>query len=148
MALVDVMSYLPGDILTKVDRMSMKVSLEARVPLLDHELAEFALRLPHSLKRRQGVTKWVFRRAVEPLVPPAVLSKPKQGFGVPLVHWLRGPLRHRLDGLAEPSSPVYRFCDAAATERILAEHRTGHRDHSTQLWRLLVLETWLCRFAA
>jgi asparagine synthase (glutamine-hydrolysing) len=148
MALVDVMSYLPGDILTKVDRMSMKVSLEARVPLLDHELAEFALRLPHSLKRRQGVTKWVFRRAVEPLVPRAVLSKPKQGFGVPFVHWLRGPLRHRLDGLAEQSSPVYRFCDAGATERILAEHRTGRRDHSTQLWRLLVLETWLRRFAA
>ncbi len=143
MALVDVMSYLPGDILTKVDRMSMRVSLEARVPLLDHHVAEFALALPHTFKRREGVTKWVFRRAIEGLVPPSVLTKPKQGFGVPIVHWLRGPLRHRLAALADPASPIYRYCDQAATARVLDEHRRGRRDHSTQIWRLLVLHLWL-----
>lgn len=143
MALVDVMSYLPGDILTKVDRMSMRVSLEARVPLLDHHFAEFALSLPHALKRRQGVTKWVFRRAIEGLVPPSVLTKRKQGFGVPIVHWLRGPLRHRLAALADPGSPIYRYCDRAATGRILDEHRRGRRNHSDQIWRLLVLHIWL-----
>jgi asparagine synthase (glutamine-hydrolysing) len=143
MALVDVLSYLPGDILTKVDRMSMRVSLEARVPLLDHHLAEFALALPHSLKRRDGVTKWIFRRAIEGLVPPSVLSKPKQGFGVPIVHWLRGPLRHRISALADTASPIYRYCDRAATARILDEHQRSRRDHSTQIWRLLVLHLWL-----
>ena len=143
MALVDVMSYLPGDILTKVDRMSMRVSLEARVPLLDHHFAEFALALPHALKRRQGVTKWIFRRAIEDLVPRSVLTKRKQGFGVPIVHWLRGPLRHRLAVLTDAGSPIYRYCDRAATGRILEEHVRGRRDHSDQIWRLLVLHIWL-----
>lgn len=143
MALVDVMSYLPGDILTKVDRMSMKVSLEARVPLLDHHLAEFALSLPTRLKFRNGVGKWIFREAVRGLVPSSVLDKPKQGFGVPIVHWLRGPLRHRLDALRGDRSQVYQWCDPKATHRIMEEHQEGRRDHSYQLWRLLVLHRWL-----
>jgi asparagine synthase (glutamine-hydrolysing) len=143
MAMVDVLSYLPGDILTKVDRMSMKVSLEARVPLLDHLLVEFALSLPGSLKFRDGVGKWVFRQAVGGLVPRRVLEKPKQGFGVPLVHWFRGPLEHRLDALADPASPVHRFCSEPAIARMLREHRRRRRDHSPQLWRLVVLDVWL-----
>jgi len=143
MALVDVMSYLPGDILTKVDRMSMQVSLEARVPLLDHHFAEFALSLPHSLKRRRGATKWVFRQAIEGLVPASVLSKQKQGFGVPISEWIRGPLKHRMTALAAPGSPIYAFCDPSATARVLAEHDRGRRDHGDQLWRLLVLHLWL-----
>jgi asparagine synthase (glutamine-hydrolysing) len=143
MSLVDVMGYLPGDILTKVDRMSMKVSLEARVPLLDHKLVEFALSLPGKLKFRNGSGKWVFRQAVKDLVPPAVLVKKKQGFGVPIAEWLRGPLRHRLEALAELRSPIYRFCDEAAVRRLLGEHSNGRRDHNTQLWRLIVLDIWL-----
>jgi len=143
MALVDVLSYLPGDILTKVDRMSMKVSLEARVPLLDHHFAEFALSLPTRLKFRDGLGKWIFRKAVRDLVPPSVLEKPKQGFGVPIVHWLRGPLRHRLDALRGDRSPVYEWCDPTATHRIMQEHMERRRDHSYQLWRLLVLHRWL-----
>lgn len=143
MSLVDVMSYLPGDILTKVDRMSMKVSLEARVPLLDHELLEFALSLPGRLKFRHGRGKWVFRQAITGLVPAAVLEKPKQGFGVPLARWFRGPLQHRLVALADPASPIYRFCDERAISRLLGEHRRGRRDHSPQLWRLMVLDVWL-----
>lgn len=143
MALVDVQSYLPGDILTKVDRMSMKVSLEARVPLLDHHLVEFALSLPTRLKFRDGIGKWIFREAIRDLVPPAVLQKPKQGFGVPLNLWLRGPLRHRLELLGGQSSPIYQWCDPVATHRIMEEHLRGRRDHSYQLWRLLVLDLWL-----
>jgi len=143
MALVDVMSYLPGDILTKVDRMSMKVSLEARVPLLDHPFAEFALSLPTRLKFRDGTGKWIFREAVRELVPSEVLIKPKQGFGVPIVDWLRGPLRHRLDRLRRSDSPLYQWCDPDATRRLIDEHLGGRRDHSYQLWRLLVLELWL-----
>src|SRR5436309_396502 len=84
MMLVDIMSYLPGDILTKVDRMSMAVSLEARVPLLDHHLAEFALSLPSRMRFRNGQGKWILGRAVADFVPRSVLTKPKQGFAVPL----------------------------------------------------------------
>ncbi len=145
LTLVDVLSYLPGDILTKVDRMSMKVSLEARVPLLDHELAEFALSLPGSFKFQNGSSKWVFREAVKDLVPAAVLTKPKQGFGVPIAGWLLGPLKHRLDRLSDPASPIYAFCDERAVSRLLAEHRSQRRDHNTQLWRLIVLDLWLRR---
>jgi asparagine synthase (glutamine-hydrolysing) len=143
MTLVDIMSYLPGDILTKVDRMSMKVSLEARVPLLDHKLVEFALSLPGRLKFRNGSGKWVFRQAIKELVPAAVLMKKKQGFGVPIADWLRGPLRYRMEALAELRSPIYRFCDEAAVARLLREHSSGRRDHNTQLWRLIVLDVWL-----
>jgi len=143
MALVDVMSYLPGDILTKVDRMSMKVSLEARVPLLDHLLVEFALSLPGHLKFRDGVSKWVFRKAIRGLVPKQVLQKPKQGFGVPLAQWFRGPLEHRLQSLADSTSPIYRFCSERAIARMLREHQRRRRDHSPQLWRLVVLDVWL-----
>jgi asparagine synthase (glutamine-hydrolysing) len=143
MTLVDVMSYLPGDILTKVDRMSMKVSLEARVPLLDHQFVEFALSLPGRLKFRNGSGKWVFREAIKDLVPAATLSKKKQGFGVPIAQWLLGPLQHRANALSDPRSPIYRFCDERAVARLLREHRTGRRDHNTQLWRLIVLDLWL-----
>jgi len=143
LALVDVLSYLPGDILTKVDRMSMRVSLEARVPLLDHKFVEFALSLPSRLKFRDGSGKWVFREAIKGLVPPSVLTKKKQGFGVPIAQWLRGPLRHRMEALADQSSPVYRFCDERAVARLLREHQRRRRDHNTQLWRLIVLDVWL-----
>ena len=143
MSLVDVLSYLPGDILTKVDRMSMKVSLEARVPLLDHELAEFAFSLPSRLKFRNGQGKWVLRQAVKGLVPDSVLTKPKQGFGVPLARWLRGPLKHRLERLRDATNPIFEFCDQGATRRLLREHLIGRRDHSYYLWRLLVLSLWL-----
>ena len=143
MAMVDVMSYLPGDILTKVDRMSMRVSLEARVPLLDHLLVEFALSLPGHLKFRDGVSKWVFRKAIRGLVPKQVLQKPKQGFGVPLAQWFRGPLAHRLQSFADSASPIYRFCSKEAIGRMLREHHRRRRDHSPQLWRLVVLDVWL-----
>jgi len=143
MTLVDSMSYLPGDILTKLDRTSMAVSLEARVPFLDHRLAEFALSLPSDAKFRQGRGKWILRRAVADLVPPSVLAKPKQGFGVPLAQWFRRDLRHRLTGILEPRSPGCEYLDVPALARMVKEHLSGGRDHSYLLWRALVLQLWL-----
>ena len=143
LALVDLLSYLPGDILTKVDRASMAVSLEARVPLLDHKLAEFVLALPGELKHRDGVGKWVFRRALAGQVPELSLAKRKQGFGVPLRPWFRHELRHRLEQLLNPGSPIYAYVLPGAVQRVVGEHRQGRRDHSPLLWRLLVLHLWL-----
>jgi asparagine synthase (glutamine-hydrolysing) len=143
MTLADVQTYLPGDILTKVDRMSMAVSLEARVPLLDHQFVEFALSLPSALKLRDGTGKWIFRRAVEGLVPPSVLEKRKQGFGVPLDRWMRHELRHRVDAVLRADSPIRRYVEPGPLAHLAAEHLSGRRDHSTALWRLLVLDLWL-----
>ena len=140
--MVDVQSYLPGDILTKVDRMSMAHSLEARVPLLDHEIAEFALSLPPSLKFRDGVGKWVLRRALGDRVPDGVFRRPKQGFDVPLRDWFRGPLAHRLAALSDRSSAVYDFVEPRAVERIVQEHRVGRRDHARTIWRLVMFDQW------
>jgi asparagine synthase (glutamine-hydrolysing) len=143
MMLVDIATYLPGDILTKVDRASMAVSLEARVPLLDHALVEFALALPAGLKIRDGVGKQIFRRAIRGLVPPAVLDHPKLGFAVPLGSWFRGPLRHRLDRLSATDGGLYDVLDRASVRRLLREHLMRRRDHSSALWRALVLQLWL-----
>ena len=143
MMMVDLDSYLPGDILAKVDRMTMAVSLEARVPLLDHPLIEFATALPSKLKIRNGQGKYLFRRAIEPLVPPIVLTRPKSGFAIPLSEWFRGPLSHRLDALRTLDPATARFIDPAALNRVLHEHRVGRRDHSELIWRVLVLDLWL-----
>src|SRR5262249_15240735 len=143
MMLVDVATYLPGDILTKVDRASMAVSLEARVPLLDHPLVEFALALPPDLKIQDGVGKHIFRRAITGLVPDLVLRHPKRGFAVPLHAWFRGPLRHRVDGLLRANNPVHEFLDRVALRRLAREHLNGRRDHATALWRALALELWM-----
>ncbi len=142
MMLVDVQSYLPGDILTKVDRTSMALSLEARVPLLDHNVVEFALSLPQNLTMRGGQSKWLFRRAIDGIVPRAVLERPKQGFALPLRCWFRRELRHRVEALLRNDSPIYEFADLAAVRQIAAEHQSSRRDHSLLLWRLLVLDLW------
>lgn len=143
MMLVDIMSYLPGDILTKVDRMSMATSLEARVPLLGSDLVEFAVSVPSSLKMRDGTGKWLLREAVKDLVPPRVLEKSKQGFGVPLGSWFRRELSHRVDALLRKDSRIYEFADAAAVRTLVTEHRLRRRDHSSMLWRLMALDLWL-----
>jgi asparagine synthase (glutamine-hydrolysing) len=147
LTLVDLQSYLPGDILTKVDRMSMAVSLEARVPLLDHPLVEFAVSLPSALKLRDGTGKWIFREAIRDLVPASVLEKPKQGFAVPLAQWFRGPLRYRLDALTAHGAPVLDYAERTTVVRLRNEHLSGRRDHSATLWRLLALGIWLDREA-
>jgi asparagine synthase (glutamine-hydrolysing) len=143
MMLVDIMSYLPGDILTKVDRMSMATSLEARVPLLGSDLVEFAVSVPSSLKMRDGTGKWLLRHAIRDLVPARVLEKPKQGFAVPLGSWFRGELAHRVDALMRSDSPIYDYVDRAAVRGLVTEHRVRRRDHSSMIWRLMTLDLWL-----
>ena len=143
MSIVDVQSYLPGDILTKVDRASMCASLEARVPLLDHHLVEFALSLPARLKYRDGQGKWLLRQAIRGRVPDRVLDHPKQGFAVPLKHWFRRELRYRLEGMLRADSALVAYTDTGSVRRLVREHLSGRRDHSHLLWRLLALELWL-----
>ena len=142
LTMVDVLSYLPGDILTKVDRASMATSLEARVPLLDHVVAEFALSLPSRLKVRDGVGKWVLRQAIADFVPASVLQRPKRGFDVPIRDWFRGPLAYRLDALLDANSNIYEWVEPRAVRRIIGEHRAGRRDHARTIWRLLMLDKW------
>jgi len=142
MMLADIMSYLPGDILTKVDRTTMATSLEARVPLLDHKLVEFAVSLPSGLKMRDGTGKWLLRQAVAHLVPPHVLQKPKKGFSLPIGRWFREELRHRVDALCEANGRIHEYVDPNAVRRLATEHLAGRRDHSGLIWRLIVLDLW------
>jgi asparagine synthase (glutamine-hydrolysing) len=144
---LDSKTYLPGDILTKVDRMSMAASLEARVPLLDHKLIEFVTRIPSSLKLRGSETKYLLKRAVRDLVPPEILDRPKQGFGVPIEQWINQQLRDRVRGtLTERRSLERGFAEPRYVELLFAEHERGRRDHSTELWALFVLELWHRQF--
>jgi asparagine synthase (glutamine-hydrolysing) len=143
MMLVDLETYLPGDILTKVDRMSMAVSLEARVPILDHHVVEFAMSLPSRLKLQNGTGKMILRQAITGLVPDSVLTRPKQGFAVPLPEWFRGPLRYRIDNLTARHAAIEEWTDAGAVRRITSEHVSGRRDHGGLIWRLVVLNGWL-----
>ncbi len=140
---LDLQTYLPGDILTKVDRTSMAVSLEARVPLLDCDLVDFALQIPGKWRVTANESKRLFRRAIKGIVPESVLSRPKRGFEIPLGRWFRGPLRHRVDALRDPSAELRQYADASAVRRLVFEHAVGRRDHSVILWRLMVLDCWL-----
>jgi asparagine synthase (glutamine-hydrolysing) len=140
---IDSKTYLPGDILTKVDRMSMAVSLEARVPLLDHKLIEFVAKIPAGLKLKGLETKYIFKQAVRDLVPPGILDRPKQGFGVPVQEWINKQLRERIRGtLTEPRTRERGFVRQEHVNLLLDEHERGRRDHSTQLWALFMLELW------
>jgi asparagine synthase (glutamine-hydrolysing) len=144
---LDLETYLPGDILTKVDRTSMAVSLEARVPLLDFDLVDFALSIPGDLRVTATESKRLFRRAIQGIVPDFVLAAPKRGFAVPLAQWFRGSLRHRIEALRNPPAAIEQYLDVRAVERLVAEHSIGRRDHSVLLWRLIGLDYWLAAFA-
>ena len=140
---IDSKTYLPGDILTKVDRMSMAVSLEARVPLLDHKLIEFVTRIPASMKMAGFETKHFFKRAIADLVPEEIINRPKQGFGVPIQQWINQQLRQRIrDTLNDPRTLQRGYVIAQSRELLLDEHERGRRDHSMALWALLMLEFW------
>ena len=144
---VDTLTYLPGDLLVKVDIATMAHGLEARSPLLDHPLVEFAARLPSRLKRRGSRGKRVLRRAVADLLPPAVLRRPKAGFGVPIGRWFGGELRgHLEDILLSPAALGRGFFDPEAVRALVRSHRPGFRGRSAQLWALLMLELWCRRF--
>ena len=141
---LDVATYLPGDILTKVDRMSMAHSIEARVPLLDHTLVEFAAALPASLAFGEGGGKYFFKRALAGTIPDAILMRPKKGFSVPLTFWFREGLAGYLgDHLLGPTSLAHGWLDRRATERLFSQfRRTGRAGYLAQLWSLLVFELW------
>jgi asparagine synthase (glutamine-hydrolysing) len=137
---------LTGDMLVKVDRMSMANSLEVRCPLLDHRLAELAARIPHSWKLRNGRGKDIFIQTVGHRLPREILRQPKRGFGVPLAKWFRGPLRDLLwDHLTGSSFMNRGFVSRNFLSHLLREHDRGRRDHSHQFWSLLMLELWFCQ---
>jgi asparagine synthase (glutamine-hydrolysing) len=138
---LDMKTYLVGDILTKVDRASMAHSLEVRVPLLDHPLAEWVSGLPPDLKLRGGEGKYLLKKSLEPLLPKTVLYRPKMGFGVPLANWFRGPLKKRLRGdLLEGGLAQTGMFDQRFLTRLVDEHQSGLRDHSAPLWTLLMFQ--------
>ena len=140
---IDSKTYLPGDILTKVDRMSMAVSLEARVPLLDHKLIEFVTRIPAGLKMMGTETKHLFKQAIADLVPREILNRPKMGFGVPIQQWINQQLRERIrDTLSDPRTTQRGYVTRDYVTLMLDEHERGRRDHSMALWALLMLELW------
>src|SRR5499426_1098812 len=140
---VDVASYLPYDLLVKVDVASMANSLEARSPFLDHEAMEFAARLPVEIKFRGGRLKSLLKRAFADLLPPENVNRRKMGFGVPVGQWFRGPLRDLLrDALLSPRSLDRGYFREPEVRRLFDEHLERRADHSFQLWNLLMLELW------
>jgi asparagine synthase (glutamine-hydrolysing) len=142
MQYVDTLTYLPDDILTKVDRASMAVALEVRVPLLDHRLVELSWRLPQRFKLRGGVGKWILRRIAYKHVPKALLERPKMGFGVPIDRWLRGPLKDWAgDLLTSPGNGSSLIQRAPIVEK-WAEHQAGARNWQHFLWNVLMFEAW------
>ncbi len=140
---LDLKTYLPGDILTKVDRMSMAHALEARVPLLDHHLVELAFRIPARYRMRGQSTKWLFHRVVDPRLPEEIHRRPKRGFAIPLTHWLLGPRGERIvEALLSDRLRQRGYLNPSAVKQIWDEHRMGQRDHSPRLWALYCLEIW------
>jgi asparagine synthase (glutamine-hydrolysing) len=140
---VDIKTYLVDDILVKVDRMSMAVSLEARVPLLDYRIVEFAVNLPGPMKLSRGRTKRILRKAMAGRLPSEVLNKPKEGFSIPLKHWLRGPLRPMMIDLLSPESVrKHGYWETQTVSGWVDEHLSGKANHSHRLWALMVFELW------
>ncbi len=142
----DLKIWLPGDILTKVDRMSMAVGLEAREPLLDHRLVEFAARLPASMRLRGGTGKWLMKRALEGRLPPEILHRRKMGFVTPVSAWFRVPLAAEAAAIGQsPAFAELGWFDPAAIASLAEDHRRSRADHGRTLWQLMMLEKSLQR---
>jgi asparagine synthase (glutamine-hydrolysing) len=139
---LDVKNYLPLDILTKVDRMSMAHSIETRVPLLDHKLVEFAATIPPEMNLRDGTTKYVLKQAMRSVLPDAIIDRPKHGFAIPLGYWFRGKLgsyvRDLLLGETASSRQIF---NGSYIENLVRLHERG-RDLDLQLWTLISFELW------
>jgi asparagine synthase (glutamine-hydrolysing) len=143
MTLADSLSYLSDDILQKVDRAAMAVSLETRVPFLDRDVVEFAARIPPGMKVREGRGKWLVRQVLYKHVPPALIDRPKTGFSIPLDDWLRGPLKSWASDLLSPDRLRRQgLFNAKRVEHRFAEHLSGRRNHGYWLWNVLMAQAW------
>ena len=139
----DLLSYLPEDLLVKMDRATMANSLEARSPLLDHRLVEFAARLPLDRKVRRTRTKILLREVAGGLLPDSILRRPKMGFSVPVAEWFKGELGNRFEELAlAPDAALRGLVDQAEARHLFEEHRRGNGAYGSQLWALTMLEMW------
>jgi len=144
MTCLDTVTYLPDDILTKVDRAAMSNSLETRVPLLDHRIVEFAAQLPLSMKIQKGTGKLVLRELLDRYVPRNLIERPKSGFGIPVGEWLKGPLQEWTeDLLSEQKLKNGGYFDVKQVRKVWEQHSSGKKNQQYQLWSVLMFQAWL-----
>ena len=144
MMVLDLITYLPNDILVKVDRASMASSLESRMPFLDHKLIEYAWKIPHSLKYKNGEGKWILKQILKNYVPKDLTERPKKGFGIPLDTWLRGPLKDWAENLLnEKRLSQEGYFNPKLIRDKWKEHLSNKKNWQYDLWNILMFQAWI-----